>query len=300
MANYTPLHWVGGKGKLVDTILAEIAIPDEYVYCEPFLGAGAMYYHLVTTRPPQAAYAADTCQPLRLFHRVLNDTPQHLRAVFETLCQDHPPFVVNPATERLLYYDVRQKYNERRAGVYGGPEWEVRVAAEFLYVNRFGHNGLYRENKSGGCNVPAGSAGKKEDQYRKTKAAVLARLEAYQPVPQPASYRKWEDAVNAATSLAKMAGLPLVVYLDPPYLNTFTGYGQQWSDPESTQQLIDTCQRAVLPAGSVIGMSNSPDVETLLDLPKWPEVHYLSRSGTMNRDAANRGKVKEVLAIRRF
>src|SRR4029079_13738203 len=50
---------------------------------------------------------------------------------------------------RDRYYEVRDAYN-------GGPFTGAAHAARFLWLNRAGYNGLYRENRKGEFNVPCG------------------------------------------------------------------------------------------------------------------------------------------------
>lgn len=289
--NYTPLNWVGGKGKLVESILALVDIQHpRFVYAEPFFGSGEMFYRL--PQSPARAYVADTCAPLLNFHEALWEDQDLLRHEFEMLCQDHPPFVLG-ADGRLTYYSVRDRLNARKHVPLPGVDY--RLAALFLYINRFGFNGLYRENREGGCNVPAGSAGKAEAGYRKVRDYLLRRLSEPFRVDRPQVYADYRMPL----SMVRHETLPVLVYCDPPYLGTWTGYGGEWDDPEATMSLVKTLEHLSLPAGSVIALSNSVDAETCLDKAKWSAVHYLSRSGAINSDATKRGKVKEILAIRR-
>ena len=56
------LKWVGGKRKLIPKL--EAKFPDyiksnEFTYVEPFLGGGAMFFHLITKYNIQKAYLND-------------------------------------------------------------------------------------------------------------------------------------------------------------------------------------------------------------------------------------------------
>ena len=61
------LKWVGGKQKLVKTLL--LYVPEQYnVYHEPFLGGGA----LLLAIQPEHAYASDVNRELIHTYRVLS------------------------------------------------------------------------------------------------------------------------------------------------------------------------------------------------------------------------------------
>src|SRR5690606_25481632 len=54
-----------------------------------------------------------------------------------------------------FYYEVRDgRFNPARAA--GESSRTPEMAAMFIYLNRTGFNGLYRVNRRGGFNVPAG------------------------------------------------------------------------------------------------------------------------------------------------
>ena len=56
------LKWVGGKRKLIPQL--EVKFPDyiksnEFTYVEPFLGGGAMFFHLISKYKLRKAYLND-------------------------------------------------------------------------------------------------------------------------------------------------------------------------------------------------------------------------------------------------
>ena len=131
------LRWAGGKSKLVRTIAQCLPMDLEYGrYWEPFLGAGAMYFHL----QPSSA--------------VLSDLNSQLIHCYQEI-KKHPDRI-NPhlLRHRRLhgidhYYKVRKRYNV------GGPP--ARQAADFIYLNRACFNGIFRVNTCGEFNVPWGA-----------------------------------------------------------------------------------------------------------------------------------------------
>ena len=154
------LKWAGGKARLAPKIAEVFGEPCRGTYYEPFLGSGAVYLHLKAAGKVEQAVLADANPKLVAVHRAIRDT---LDAVFEELK------ALPDEDWRERYYDVREAYN---VGPFEGP----RHAARFLWLNRAGYNGLYRENRSGRFNVPVGRYAAlrlpAEEHFRKVSGAL--------------------------------------------------------------------------------------------------------------------------------
>lgn len=281
------LQWVGGKGKLAPEILPlltpTLALPDAG-YCEPFAGGAAVYFAL-----REAGYAGPA---------LLADANAALIGMYRTVLSE-PGLVIGALREAagqrragsLGYYGLRDLLNDELRHNAAGPT----AAACFLLVNRLGFNGLWRVNKRGLCNVPAGTAAPSAS-WDETVELIVNRIE------------ETRDAIGLAywtnldwhKTLLRFEGWegPVAFYVDPPYLNTFTGYTPGKFGLAETQGLIDALEGLRLMSGSVIVLSNSVDAEPLLG-NGW-EVRYVTRSGTVNSDPTKRGRVTEILAVRRF
>ena len=127
------LKWPGGKRWFVAQHPS--ILPTSFGrYIEPFLGGGAVFFHL---------------QPARA---ILSDANVELMEVYRAVRQD-------PARiDRLLHqhHDLHSKthYYDVRANV---PRGLYARAARFIYLNRTCWNGLYRVNRNGLFNVPMGT-----------------------------------------------------------------------------------------------------------------------------------------------
>jgi len=285
----SPLKWVGGKYRQKQIILDKLNIPNEpYVYLEPFLGSGEIFYSL--PKPPERAYLADACLPLINFHETLQASSQELSEAFTNICESYPPY------EEGIYAEVRALYNkiitDKDFKKYISP---AKQSAIFLYLNKFGFNGLYRENGRGHFNVPKGSTCKdvqKSVRVAKNTAKAVSEFSFFK------CQVKWFDSfVEAFLNFSD--SLPVICYIDPPYYNTFTDYTSGWDNEESTRALINILQDITLAPGSRIVISNSLEALSLLEKGKW-EIDHLYRSGTINSNIQDRGKVKELLAVRNF
>jgi DNA adenine methylase len=278
----SPLKWVGGKFRNKQFILDCLQVPDKpYIYIEPFLGSGEVFYSL--PRAPEMAFLADSCRPLMSFHSTLLHETDSLSEAFKDLCNRFPAY------ENENYYKVRESHNRHKGNV----DIIVRLSAVFLYLNKFGFNGLYRENAKGEMNAPIGSNGKTKEAFDKTVKGTVKLLEEFKkPDCEVVLGKSFSGAVYTGSSQT-------FIYADPPYFNTFSDYGQDWHNENSTRDLIKWLENMRLASGSRIVMSNSAECEILLDKRIW-DIQYVHRNGTMNSNIEDRGKVKEILAIRSF
>lgn len=126
------LKWAGGKTQLLD-LLSKHVPPKYGKYIEPFLGGGAMFFHL----QPKQAVLADSNKELVNCFQIVRDDVEELIKLLKTY-----------RNTKAFYYKMRSKNPARMT--------PVRRAARFIYLNRTCFNGLYRVNKKGQFNVPFG------------------------------------------------------------------------------------------------------------------------------------------------
>jgi DNA adenine methylase len=126
------LKWAGGKRQLVDQLSK--FIPEDYdTYFEPFLGGGALFFHLL----PQKAVLSDINPELINCYQIVRDEVEEL------------------ILQLYMFVDSEQFYYQIRSVDLNALS-KVERAARFIYLNRTCFNGLYRENKKGEFNVPYG------------------------------------------------------------------------------------------------------------------------------------------------
>ena len=112
-----------------------LLFPSQYRrYLEPFLGGGAVFFHLT----PQRAILSDTNSDLVNAYQCLK---KHARAIDKRLSD------LQHKHSRALYYRIRAMR----------PTDAIEQAVRFLYLNRTCFNGIYRVNLSGDFNVPIGT-----------------------------------------------------------------------------------------------------------------------------------------------
>lgn len=130
------LKWPGGKRWLIEGHRDLLPHRINGRYIEPFLGSGAVFFHL----HPQTAVLSDMNRDLIETYEAIR---LNRRVVVENLWDHHLQHEQSP--ER--YYAVREKI----------PETVGERAARFIYLNRTCFNGIYRVNRDGKFNVPKGN-----------------------------------------------------------------------------------------------------------------------------------------------
>jgi DNA adenine methylase len=104
------------------------------IYIEPFLGSGAVFFHL----QPKEALLSDKNGQLIETYEVVRDFPDELHRRLSTMHVLH---------NSSYYYQTRQSV----------PLGKIDRAARFIYLNRTCWNGLFRVNMKGQFNVPIGT-----------------------------------------------------------------------------------------------------------------------------------------------
>lgn len=188
------LRWAGGKNWLVQRIKDTFDITSYSSYHEPFVGAGAMLFHL----HPSKAYISDANEQLMLTYKTVRD---NIDDVIDTIKRF--------GTGEEAYYTVRGiKTND-----------PIRKAAQFIYLNQMSYNGIYRVNSEGNYNVPWGKRFNYHFDYENLhNVSIYLRNINIQTM----------DFEGCISRVRKNA----LVFLDPPYThskieNGFIQYNQK-------------------------------------------------------------------------
>lgn len=201
------LKWAGGKRQLLPVL--RTYYPRELsAYYEPFLGSGAVFFDLLGAGRLAGVpvHLSDENPDLVGCYLRVRDAVESVVAALEVLAAGHE------AGGAAFYYEVRDgRFNPARADWAArgaSPEaYPVDLAAALLYLNRTGYNGLFRLNRSGGYNVPAG-------RYVRPRIVQAERLRAVSNVLSSVNL-----TIRCAPFDAAVAGAAAgaFVYFDPPY-----------------------------------------------------------------------------------
>jgi DNA adenine methylase len=266
------LKWVGGKTQLLTQF--EAYFPQQFQhYYEPFVGSGAVFFHL----QPAHATLSDS-------NPYLIGAYQHIQTrvedVIARLCQIRSRYyALAPDEQQQEYYRVRTRYNQL-------PAASIEKTACLIFLNKTGYNGLYRENASGGYNVPFG---------RYTNPAIFdeTNLRAVSYLLQ--QVRLMHDQYDQVVRRAQAGDF---VYFDPPYMpisktSLFTSYTKGTFSVEQQANLAEVT-RQLAGRGVQVMLSNS-NSDTIKELYRDFYVYEVRASRMVNSKAALRGKIPELL-----
>ena len=201
------LKWAGGKRQLLPE-LRPYYPPSFARYIEPFVGSAAVFLDLHNRGmlDGRDVRLSDINADVIGCYRAIRDQVGAVIDELQALQEGHR------ARGREHFYEVRDdRFNPLRRTVHARerPEeyYTPDLAAMLIYLNRTGYNGLFRVNRRGLFNVPAG-------RYASVR------------ICDPENLRRVSDALaRPGTTLAvrgfdealRHLGAADFVYLDPPY-----------------------------------------------------------------------------------
>ncbi len=293
------LKWAGGKTQLLDAISnrlpPDLARGEITRYVEPFMGSGAVFFHLVRHFTIPELFILDGNEELILAYRTLKT---RCEAVVETLRSLQTDYYQLPhEDQKIFYYKLRQNFNENRTAV----DFEsqkpslagVKRTIQLIFLNRTCYNGLFRVNSKGEFNVPFGS-------YKNPTICDADNLNAVAEVLQRVNiirgdFETCREYVHPQT----------FVYFDPPYrplnkTSSFTAYAvQPFNDPE--QERLANFYNALSLMGAKLMLSNSdphnedPSDDFFDDLYAGFNMHRIQANRMINSKPEGRGRITELL-----
>lgn len=260
------LKWVGGKRALLSQL--DLLLPQDIgTYAEPFVGGGAMFFHLHIGKLFDNAIIADFNQELIHTWSIVRNQPSELLRELRRYKAKHC---------EAFYYEVRNKLK---------PRTPLGIAARMIYLNKTCFNGLYRVNSQNKFNVPMG---RYENPTIVDEDNIRICSEALQSVIiQASGYSEFE------------IGNTDFAYVDPPYDETFTNYVAGGFQKNSQEQLRDVVTEWAT-QGRRVMISNS-DTELIRRLYAgdiW-NITEVKAGRVINADPKGRGSVTE-LVIRNY
>jgi DNA adenine methylase len=280
------LKWAGGKRQLLPALRTWYPATFRR-YVEPFVGSGAVFFDLAAAgrldgRPVRLA---DGNPDLIGCYEQVRDRPDGVVAALAALAEEHRE------GGHTFYYEVRdQRFNPARAA---GAVYTPELAAMFVYLNRTGYNGLFRVNRRGGFNVPAG-------RYANPTICDAALVQAVAGALAVPDVDLRCQAFE--TSLADAAAGDFV-YCDPPYAPLsatarfahYTAGGFTADDQVRLQVALVAAARR----GATVVLSNS-SAPLIAELYSAPEaraaglgIHRVPARRAINSQAGARGAVDE-------
>ena len=264
------LKWVGGKRQIIPEILSHLPKNISSLnYCEPFIGGGALLFHL---------------EPKRA---IINDYNEELINVYKVIKNNLEELLID-----LKKHQNTSEYFYQIRGIDRQPLFDeltnIQHASRIIYLNKTCFNGLYRVNSLGEFNSPFGRYTNPNIVNEPVLRAVSKYLNSSEITILNGDYEKVLNSVTADT----------FVYLDPPYhpiseRYNFTGYVQGgWSEIHQIR-LKKACDD-LDKKGVKFLLSNSaaPFIKELYSEYK---IHSINANRSINSVGEKRGQIEELL-----
>lgn len=325
------LKWVGGKSQLLPELRKYYPFATAHTrtkkphtkthitrYVEPFAGGGAVLFDILNHCEPEYVYLSDRNADLVNAYCCLRDQPEALIARLAALQEEYLP--LGAAERKACYLAHRARFNAMKLQQQGKqPELQaaeqavtqtvqqtagstdcttltsaaqLERAALLIFLNKTCFNGLYRVNRKGLFNVPAGVSASPAICNAENLRLVSARLQKVSIAC--ADYTACADHVDEHT----------FVYFDPPYRpispsSAFTAYTEE-SFAEQEQKALAAFFAMLHQRGALLLLSNSDPGNVCEDdffdrLYAGFTIRRVAARRMINCKAAGRGEIRELL-----
>lgn len=268
------LKWAGGKRQLLPEIEKRLPVDiRSKVYYEPFVGGGALLFHL----QPDKAVINDFNAELINTYQVVKDYPKELITQLKTHERNN---------SEAYFYKIRSI--DRSPGL--STLSDVERAARIIYLNKTCYNGLYRVNSSGYLNTPYGKYKNPNIVNEEVIKTVSAYLNESDTRILPGDYENMLREVPANA----------FVYLDPPYhplsvSSSFTSYVKGgWSETDQIR-LRDVCRK--LNEQNIPFMLSNSSAQFILEIYREFHIHTVKATRMINSKGSGRNPVDELIII---
>ena len=267
------VKWAGGKRQLIPELTKHL--PKKFdTYFEPFLGGGALLFHLLYEKPNLKCQVSDLNPDLILSYVTIRDKIDDLLKSLK----DHSDRYFKDS--KSYYYSVRET----------NPKNQVEKVSRLLFLNKTCFNGLYRVNSKGKFNVPLG-------RYSNPNIIQEENLRA---VNQFLLQNKIIIICQDFSSTVEKVKKGDFVYFDPPYqpvskTANFTSYTNSNFNFNDLKRLAKVSnQLAKRGVNVLLSNSSSKQVLDLFDTKDW-EIVEIEANRAINSDADKRTGHSELL-----
>ena len=247
----SPIKWAGGKSKLMNKI-QEVYNNDffwnseKYTYIELFGGGGSSWLFVLQNYRPKRVIVNDINPNVINLWRCIQNYPIALCEELESIVSNYLNFDWDGRKEFFL--DLRKSFNEKK-DLLTGINTDVRMSAEFLFLNKTCFNGLWRTNSKGEFNTPFGkpmNLDREPNIYDKNNIMLLSNwIKDVEFI-----CRDYKDVIGD-----DVYG-DVLVYMDPPYRGTWTDYSKE-SFGEQEQIELSHFMKDLKDRGFYVIQSNS-------------------------------------------
>ena len=291
------LKWAGGKTQLLSefekrlpTKIQENKIIDNYV--EPFVGGGALFFYLKNNYVIKNSIILDVNPELIIAYKVVQRDYKKLIEELREIENIHLEKTESKRKEH--YYKIRDLYNVQMLNFnYSeyNSEW-VKRTKYLIFLNKTCYNGLFRQNKEGGFNVPFGL-------YKNPKILDESNIRAVNK-----SLLNTEIFCDDFTVSSEYIHKSSLVYLDPPYrplnkTSNFTSYAKNGFIEKDQIRLAEFFHKMDEKGAYLILSNSDPKNEDMNDdffenLYKKFNIDRIPAKRNINSNKLKRGDINEL------
>ncbi|MBC7475513.1 MAG: DNA adenine methylase [Candidatus Sericytochromatia bacterium] len=295
------LKWAGGKGQLIEQILP--LLPEQLksgkieTYFEPFIGGGAVFFHIAQKYKINKAVICDVNEELVITYNSIKKDAKLLINELEILKEEY--LLYDQENRQLFFYKIREIFNKNKDSFdfkNYSKDWVLR-AAQIIFLNKTCFNGLFRVNSKGYFNVPSG---------RYNNPAILD-VQNLINISNLLNKINTEIIWGDFEIIDEKVNKNDFVYLDPPYrplnqTSSFKSYSKfDFNDKEQTR-LRDFFTK-LDKKGAKLMLSNSdprnenPNDNFFDEIYNEFRIERVFATRMINSNAEKRGKISEILVM---
>lgn len=260
------VKWAGGKRQLIPILHQNL--PETFgTYYEPFLGGGALLFHILTDKNGQKCSISDLNSDLVLAYTTIRD---RIDALISSLKSHEKNYQKD---SKSYYYSVRES----------NPRNEVEKTSRLIFLNRTCFNGLYRVNSKGKFNVPLGK-------YTNPNIVNEENLHAVSSILQT---NRISIKCRDFESVLRDAKKGDLVYFDPPYqpvssTANFTSYTTKDFTYDDLTRLAELCLKLDSKECHVLlSNSDSKEVSDIFSKKPW-KITRIEANRSINSNSKKR------------
>ena len=287
------LKWAGGKGQLISQLeehLPKELKEHEFTYIEPFVGGGAMFFHMLQRFPNiKRAVINDINSYLITAYRVIKDSSNELIERLAELEKRYYELIEDEA-KKSFFLEARTIFNENKLD-------DIERTKYLIFLNRTCFNGLYRVNAKGKFNVPFGRYLHPticNEEVLKADSLLLNQVEI---MILNGDYKQTLKYIGDGLNF---------FYFDPPYrpldaTSSFNSYAKEEFNDDEQIRLHDYCARLNQMPNIKWMLSNSdcsarnPEDTFFEKLYCDFNINRVQASRAINANPNKRGKLTELL-----
>lgn len=258
--------WAGGKSKMLKHYEGIFPVLSNYdLFVEPFFGGGAVWAD-IQSRQSMESVVNDINEELMGVLKGLKDNSEYFLENLSTLAEDYLA-IEGKENRKAYYYNLRKQY------------WISPDPSTLYFLMRLGFNGIWQtcKDSNGLFGTPAG----------------LMNHEKEEQIFKRSNMRDWSHSLKQSSiysvdySDLDFDPQNALVYLDPPYRDSFTSYGTGFDDDDQ-RRLVSWAKGVVDGGGTVLLANRCVSGDSFFeDLLPEAEFHYFDVTYTAGRRKKN-------------